>query len=242
MTAVVGGNPEAQFWLFDFDNTLAALEKQVDWAASRRELESFLRSEGIDEAIFREFPTRNLPLYDALLMRLPDGSREASPLLRRSSAIIESYELAGVEHAAPLRGATELLFALNALNKRIAIVTSNSSATVNRWLARHHLQLPTIVGRDSILPLKPAPAMIIRALALSDGTPRQAVVVGDSEADLDAARSANVSFFGVAANPEARSSLQERGARDVFSSPADLARHLNLPDFVPAVFNAAAVE
>jgi len=25
------GNAEARLWLFDFDNTLAALEKQVDW-------------------------------------------------------------------------------------------------------------------------------------------------------------------------------------------------------------------
>src|SRR5712692_6963396 len=143
---IIHGNTNARFWLFDFDNTLAALEGQVDWAASRRELENFLRSEGIREAIFREFPSRNLPLYNALLMRLlhgeaggRDGQAVAAPsrvdgaaLMRRASAIIEAYELRGAESAAPLAGAATLLRALHERNNAAAIVTSNSSRTVRR--------------------------------------------------------------------------------------------------------------
>jgi HAD superfamily hydrolase (TIGR01509 family) len=233
--AVVNGNPEARVWLFDFDNTLAALEKQVDWAASRRELESFLRTEAIDEAIFREFPSRNLPLYNALLMRLLDGSRDAEALMQHASAIIESYELRGEAHAVPLPGAIELLVALRARNKRIAIVTSNSSRTVARWLARHRLTLEVgaIVGRDSLLPLKPAPEMIKRALELCRGIPSEAVLVGDSEADLHAARHADVGFFGVAVNLDGRIRLEASGARTVFPSPGELARHLGLSGSTP---------
>ncbi len=233
--AIVNGNPEARVWLFDFDNTLAALEKQVDWAGSRDELEAFLRSEGIDETIFREFPSRNLPLYNALLMRMPRGPLVAAALMRRASAIIETYELRGVDYAAPLSGAPELLLALHALGKRIAIVTSNSSRTVTRWLAQHRLsaEIGAIVGRDSLLPLKPAPEMINWALELSDGTAPEAVLVGDSEADLQAAQRAHVGFFGVAANPEGRVRLQALGAHNVFPSPADLTRHLSLCEFSP---------
>jgi phosphoglycolate phosphatase-like HAD superfamily hydrolase len=231
--AAVYGNAQARLWLFDFDNTLATLEKQVDWAASRRELESFLRADGIDDAIFREFPYRNLPLYNALLARRLDGSRNADKLMRQASAIIESYELRGVQHALPLPGAIELLIALRARNNRIAIVTSNSSGTVARWLAEHRLMLEvgTIVGRDSLLPLKPAPDMLRRAIELSDGTAPEAVMVGDSEADLHAAYRADVRFFGVAANPDARTRLAALGAREVFQSPGDLARHLGLSRF-----------
>lgn len=227
--AIINGNPDAHVWLFDFDNTLAALEKQVDWAASRRELESFLRSEGIDEAIFREFPSRNLPLYNALLTRLLDGSRDVAALMRQTSAIIEAYELRGEGHAVPLPGAVELLIALRERNKRIAIVTSNSSRVVARWLARHRLtaEVSSIVGRDSLLPLKPAPEMIRRALELNHATALEAVLVGDSEADLHAARRADVGFFGVAANLDARARLEASGAREVFRSPGDLARHFS---------------
>jgi phosphoglycolate phosphatase-like HAD superfamily hydrolase len=233
--AVVNGNPQARVWLFDFDNTLTALEKQVDWAASRRELESFLRAEKIDDAIFREFPSRNLPLYNALLTRLHDGSRDVAALMRQASAIIETYELRGVEHAVPLPGAIELLVALRARNKHVAIVTSNSSRTVARWLARHRLTLEvsSIVGRDSLLPLKPAPEMIRRALELGHATAPEAVLVGDSEADLHAAGRAEVGFFGVAANLDARTRLEALGAREVFPSPGDLACYLGLSSSKP---------
>jgi HAD superfamily hydrolase (TIGR01549 family) len=228
-SAVIDGDPTARVWLFDFDNTLAALEKQVDWVASRRELETFLRAEGVEEAIFREFPSRNLPLYNALLMRLRAGGGEVAGLMQQASTIIESYELRGVEDAVALPGAVELLSALHVADKRIATVTSNSSRTVARWLARHGLtlQVGTIVGRDSMLPLKPAPEMIRRALELCDGSADEAVLVGDSEADLQAAFRAGVGFFGVAADGDARARLEALGARTIFPSPGDLKRHLS---------------
>jgi phosphoglycolate phosphatase-like HAD superfamily hydrolase len=78
------------------------------------------------------------------------------------------------------------------------------------------------------LPLKPAAEMIKQALQLIDGTAPEAVMVGDSEADLLAAHRANVGFFGLAADREARTRLERLGAREVFASPSDLARHLNL--------------
>ena len=227
---VVRGNRKARHWLFDFDNTLAALEHQVDWAASRRELEAFLRSQGIDEAVFKEFPSRNLPLYNGLLMRSLNVSPDCKALMRHASGIIEAYELRGVEQAAPLPGAVDLLMGLRERNRRIAIVTSNSSRAVNSWLVLHQIatEVGAIVGRDSLLPLKPAPEMIEQALQLIGGTATEAVLVGDSEADLLAAHRANVGFFGLAANFEARTRLERLGAGEVFPSPGDLARYLDL--------------
>ncbi|MGH7841364.1 MAG: hypothetical protein ACREQT_07540, partial [Candidatus Binataceae bacterium] len=64
-------------WLFDFDNTLVALESEVDWAASRVELEAYLRREGVGDAIFAEIPRGNLPLYEAIRARLMAGAGEA---------------------------------------------------------------------------------------------------------------------------------------------------------------------
>jgi HAD superfamily hydrolase (TIGR01549 family) len=227
MTAVVvEGNPKARLWIFDFDNTLAALEQQVDWVASRVQLESFLRSEGVDERLFIEFPSRNLPLYNALLTRREGASHDT--LMRQASAIIEAYELRGVDNAAPLPGAVELLVSLDAHDRLLAIATSNSSRTVARWLDRQGLSIKigAIVGRDSLLPLKPAPEMVKRALSLIDCPAAEAVMVGDSEADLQAALQANIGFFGVALRLEARKRLAALGANKVFPSPGDLAIYL----------------
>lgn len=226
----------AAAWLFDFDNTLAALEPEVDWAASRRELEAFLRSEGIGGAIFEEFPKGNLLLYDALRSRLRAGSY-APPtsisidlLLHRASEIIERYELRGVDRAAPLPGTEKLLRSLAASTTSVAVVTSNSSRTVGRWLELHRLSgaVRTVVGRDSMLALKPAPDSVRRALELCAVSPSDAIFVGDSEADLRAARAAKVGFYGLAARVEARARLVAAGARKMFESPAALATDLGL--------------
>ncbi len=224
-------------WLFDFDRTLALLEPVVDWAGSRRELEVELRATQLPAALLDELitaiPRGNLVLYEALRARLLDApaapvapvvvdAAEVRAILARASAAIERHELAGVADAIPMRGAMEMLRALAARSISIAVVTSNSSRTVARWLAIHRESglLSVIVGRDSGLALKPSPAMLQRALQPRGD--RQAIFVGDSEADLRAAHSAKVRFIGIAPEAERRDQLLQLGVEpgDVFDSAA----------------------
>lgn len=210
-------------WLFDFDNTLAALEVEVDWAASRRALEPMLRAAGVAAHLFVEIPKGNLPLYAALHAQLhaaPGGiDAPGRELLQAASAVIESYELLGVERAQPLPGALELLGRLRA---RTAIVTSNSSRTVARWLSRYSIDFPAaaIIGRDSGLALKPSPEMVEAALCRMQTRPEGALFVGDSLADLQAGRAAGVAFAGIGVTDSARQRLERAGAGSVFESPA----------------------
>ncbi len=233
-----------RLWIFDFDNTLAKLEPEVDWAASRQELEPVLRAAGVADELFERFPKGNLLLYDAtrtwMLAERQNGRRRTATgeALRRSvstlksaSRVIEKHELAGVERAEALEGAIELLRGLARSGAKIAIVTSNSSRTIRRWLARHRLGtvVSAIVGRDSLLGLKPSPEMVRLALRKCGARPRQAAFVGDSAADFHAARATGVSFYGIAAKPGSRDILISAGADEIFASPAALAVHLNLP-------------
>lgn len=249
-------NPNAKLWLLDFDNTLAALEREVDWPGSRRELEACLRSTGVDQKIFDEIPKGNLPLYAALhsrwLRTSVTAQNSAAPslevaqaLLARSSEIIERHELAGVERAQPTPGAIDLLRAIAARDAVAIIVTSNSSRTVARWLEIHRVShlIRDIVGRDSLLALKPSPEMVARALELAAIPPAAAVpiaisgpiaaaetvFVGDSEADFGAARAAGLGLYGIAASPSSRDRLVAAGAGaiNVFASPSALLLHLN---------------
>jgi HAD superfamily hydrolase (TIGR01549 family) len=232
-------------WLFDFDNTIALLEPEVDWAAGRRELEAFLRAAGVADEIFVEIPKGNLPLYEALRARLANSKRAPSvarggrlpeawgangeTLLREASAIIERHELAGIDRAEPTQGAIELLKALASRGKTIAIVTSNSSRTVKHWLEHHHLRglVRTIVGRDTLLALKPSPAMVLEALRQCGGNQQDTVFVGDSTADLSAAQAAGIGFYGVATAAFRHENLSAAGAKEIFVSPAALRSCLN---------------
>jgi HAD superfamily hydrolase (TIGR01549 family) len=224
-----------KFWLFDFDNTIARLEPEVDWAGGRLQLEPFLRSVGAPADIFERIPRGNLPLYDAyrkLLVADGIGVNE-NQNLSSASKMIEKIELAGVDRAKPLEGAVELLATLCDRGAQIAIVTSNSSRTIKRWFELNPLppgiDAPhAIVGRDTMLALKPAPDMVIRALEMLSADPHDAAFVGDSEADFHAARDAHVRFYGIAHDDKIRDRLLACGADEIYSSPAALAVHLNL--------------
>ncbi len=220
-----------RLWLFDFDNTIARLEPEVDWAAGRLKLEPYLRSVGAPPDIFEKIPRGNLPLYDEYRKRLLDGRKPGAIVtesLRRASNMIEEIEMAGVDRAKELEGAIETLTTLKRNGASIAIVTSNSSRTVERWFQMNRCASCTIVGRDTFLALKPSPAMLLRALELFSAKPADAVFVGDSEADLLASRAAGVKFYAIGCADRVRDRLLALGAEQIFASPAALAIHLNL--------------
>ncbi len=230
----------SSLWLFDFDNTLARLEPVVNWAASRRELEPMLRSAGAPQPLFDKFPKGNLLLYDAYRSHLSgmvrrDGG-ECAAVLRQASEIIEKFELKGVDRAVPLEGALALLQSLNRQSNRVGIVTSNSSRTIKRWLEHQGLTeiVTVIVGRDTLLPLKPAPDMILEALKTAGIAAKEASYVGDTANDYVAARAAGVGFFGIAASDGARDALLAAGATQIFASPAALAMHMKLDTTQPS--------
>jgi HAD superfamily hydrolase (TIGR01509 family) len=221
-----------KLWMFDFDNTIARLEPEVDWAGGRLILEPYLRSVGAPDELFARIPRGNLPLYDAYrtLMLAESNRAQVEERLRHASEIIENLELAGVDRAQPLEGAIEILAALKASSATIAIVTSNSSKTVQRWFDSHvGASIDAIIGRDTLLGLKPAPDMLIRALELFSVDRADAAFVGDSDADIRAAQSCGVRFYGIAPTDAARDRLLAAGAEEVFGALAALAIHLNLP-------------
>ena len=215
-----------KLWMFDFDNTIARLEPEVDWAGGRLILEPYLRSIGAPEELFARIPRGNLPLYDAyrtLTLHDPDQPKVIGTL-RHASEIIEKIELAGVDRAQPLDGAVEILATLKERGAAIAIVTSNSSKTVSRWFENHNVaSIDAIVGRDTLLGLKPAPDMVVRAVELFSIDRSEAAFVGDSEADVRAAQTCGIRFYGIAPTESARDRLLTAGATEIFESPAAMA-------------------
>src|ERR1700693_2727968 len=112
-----------KLWIFDFDNTIARLEPEVDWAGGRRELEPMLRGLGVPEDLFEKFPRGNLPLYSATRSRLRELADDRSSgfsrsrvrsILRRASMMIEKYEMAGADPPAPRDRCIASLRSLNA--------------------------------------------------------------------------------------------------------------------------------
>jgi phosphoglycolate phosphatase/AHBA synthesis associated protein len=107
-----------------------------------------------------------------------------------------------VEHAASLRVDPEsrpLLEALRGRGLRVAVVTNTPGELARRTLAAAGLEPETVVGADEVARAKPAPDIVHEACSRLGVRPAEALVVGDSRYDREAAAAAGASFVGVGA-------------------------------------------
>ncbi|GGY63700.1 hydrolase [Streptomyces geysiriensis] len=125
-------------------------------------------------------------------------------------------ELRAVPGARPTAYADPLIRAWAALGVGLAITTNNSPRAVREYLATRGLLgcfAPHIYGRtqDPHL-LKPDPYCLDRALDAMRVPPAKALMIGDSPADVAAARKAGVPFLGYARNDRKAEQLRAAGA------------------------------
>jgi phosphoglycolate phosphatase len=94
--------------------------------------------------------------------------------------------------AHPLTDLVDLLGAIHASGRRVAIVTSDDRAPTERTLEALGLGalVDAVVCADDDVPTKPAPDAVRRCCALLGTVPGRTAVVGDSPADIEMARRA----------------------------------------------------
>jgi len=95
-------------------------------------------------------------------------------------------------------GAREMLAHYRAQGARLAVVTNKPQLATETVLDAFGLTsaVDLIVG-DSGLPRKPEPDMLLHAVAQLGATPADAIMVGDSAADIESARAAGIPSIGV---------------------------------------------
>lgn len=153
--------------LFDLDGTL--WENPVRWDELRREL---------------GLPPDGLPIYWHI-SRLPKEERE------RAEARLREKEAEGVQLGRLKPGARELLEFLRAHGVRCVLVTNNSRESAEGVLRSHPLAFDLVWTREDGA-LKPNPEAFLGPLRRLGIRPEEAVVVGDSHLDLQAAHAAGV--------------------------------------------------
>lgn len=98
----------------------------------------------------------------------------------------------------PVAGTVEMLTRLTGRYK-LAIVSTRPEADLRAYIDQQGLTgcVQAVVGSDSTQRIKPHPEPVLRALALLNVGARQAVMVGDTTVDIEAARAASVLAIGV---------------------------------------------
>lgn len=184
------GRPPRAVLLLDLDKTLVNVEDGIDYCAALAELRARLPGVLGDVGVETSWGRCTRPVIGLL------GALAGTPEWPVASAIVERFEIAGVERSTPMPGLPGLLTAIDPA--RTAIVTllgpAATEATIDRQLA---IRPAIVVARDPTLRPKPAPDQALEALRRLGASPADAVMIGDSEVDEATAAAAGVAFAGV---------------------------------------------
>ena len=111
---------------------------------------------------------------------------------------------------------------------KLALVSNGSGARVEKELAKFGLGqfFQAVLFGEKKEELKPSPVMIQRALGAMAVEPRDAVYVGDSPADIQAARNARVPSVAIARGPIQAERLRKERPDRMFADLDEMARSL----------------
>ncbi|MBB6645335.1 HAD family hydrolase [Halobellus ruber] len=161
--------------VWDLDGTLVQL--QVDWDRVASDVTATFESAGIDAA--------GIDLWEMLNLA------DRTDLREEVEAVIAEHERTGA-------AASDRLPCADALGRADAeaVCSLNCETACRVALDTHGLapHVDAVVGRDTVATRKPDPEPLLEALRRLDRSPDDALFVGDSPRDAEAAERAGVAF------------------------------------------------
>ncbi|UCM89606.1 HAD family hydrolase [Streptomyces marincola] len=205
--------------LFDFDGPVCRLFAVHTAESIARRLRGLAAELSVSALLTPELRTSPDPHR---VLRGIARARPAPGVLSRLEAALTREEISAAATAPPTPYAAALIAALSTRGRQVAIATNNSPLAAEHYLNRHKLA-GYVGGRvhgrtQDVSLLKPHPDSLLRALASTRTAPREALMIGDSVADFEAARAAGVAFLGYAFEKSGEEQLLAAGARDVVRS------------------------
>jgi pyrophosphatase PpaX len=154
--------------------------------------------------------------------------------------LIAKYREYQLEHhdrlTSPYEGIVDAVVGLDAVGCSMGIVTSKVGFMAERALEHVGLSryMKCIIASDSTTKHKPDPEPVLMALERLGASPSEALFVGDSPYDMQAARAAGVHALGVAWGAFSVHTLQKAGAESILQRPVELLPYIRRFESTPA--------
>lgn len=196
--------------LFDLDGTL--IEFKFDVKGSREAMIKWLGSHRFDVSSLSE-DMKTQAIFQWVRKQCEETGKEDFPSIRAElSLLLESFEYHGFTQAKPHPGSLHLLKQLKSEQVLCALVTNSGGKPVRLLLNEFGFvpYLSPVITRDEVENLKPDPEGILKAINDLTLERQDAVYVGDSVIDIQAARSAGVACIALAQGMYSREHLAEK--------------------------------
>lgn len=175
--------------LFDIDGTLLNTGDYII-SAYRQVIDKYKIRPYSDKELYGYI---GMPLVDIYKEMKPDGDIDA--MVKTHNAFQEEH----IDLIKPYKHITEVLQKLKENQIRIAAVTNRSNVNAKKSLQLYQLDqfIDSIYSPEDVNFPKPHPESLEKALAEFAVQPEQAMMVGDTEYDIEAGKRANVITVGV---------------------------------------------
>jgi phosphoglycolate phosphatase len=204
--------------IFDLDGTLLNTLDDL-----RDSLNEVLANHGYEQRSLDEVKrfvgngVRNL-----VFRSLPESCGE-DEVTRIMNEFKEHYKNNMQNKTRPYDGIMELLLDLNRYNYKIAIVSNKFDVAVKSLSKTYFGNLiPVAIGETAEIKRKPAPDCIFQAVKELGSDISKAVLVGDSETDVQTAKNAGIPCIGVTWGFRSREVLRKEGADFLIDTPKEL--------------------
>jgi phosphoglycolate phosphatase len=161
-------------------------------------------------------------LKNLVSQALPEGAKDSAALL--AAELLEHYHRYPVIHSQPYAGIPELLRHLAARSIPSAVLSNKADpitqAVVARLFPSHRFR--GVVGERPGIPKKPDPIGAIQLCATLGCAPQDAILLGDSEVDIETARRAGMIPVGAAWGFRGAEELIQAGAAHILHHPLEL--------------------
>lgn len=218
---------------FDFDGPICRLFAGYSASGIAAELAQLLPPDDFPD-LFKDpgpDPHALLVAVDHSLDRV--GIEGPQPLVIELEDRLSKLEVEATASAVPTPELSELVRLLRAQGTMLAVASNNSVAAVSTYLDSEKLTgsfSGPVLGRDGDpRRMKPSPFVLERVISKSRVPVEEWVFIGDSLADLRAARCAGMRFVGFAPRESRAEELRREGASQVIGGYAELLAVLNDP-------------
>ncbi|MBI2184384.1 MAG: HAD family hydrolase [Thaumarchaeota archaeon] len=210
--------------LFDMDGTLIKFKFKVK--ESRRALIAKLREMGFDASSFsEEMPTQLI--YDSALQQIRQRklNLEFKAVKGTLGVILDRFESEAFSESELNPSVVDVLSYFKSQGFKMGLVTNDGRAAASVILDKHSLRrfFDIVITRDDVERMKPDPEGILRASAALGVDPSEALYVGDSVLDVQAAKSAGIgTVVSIIGGVHANDRILKAAPDLIVSKPSDL--------------------